>query len=304
MDRDTIRFVFNALPKGRTLYYDFPDRYAVLLLKRLVGVTGMTVGQLKKTQFAPLLNKPVVKTILKELGGGNVTRDDLESAWPQDPYAYRLSLGTWPELDIKPQMNWHQVSRDGWNLVLQLNFSMTHNRKLQRMVTDWNDPLAYSMHPIAGGKEVTLAWSRIDFDMDAGEALIEEIQSDWVRDARRRAESMYHDTSGQWKEYVHNVMLPLTKRWSETMLTAAVWFLLEEMGICRIFYHTHDTGTKFKHIGGRPPPKSIYTELPRKFCFQQTHNGPQFLRDASNKKKHQRLFTDPETLWQVLDFTV
>ena len=42
-------------------------------------------------------------------------------------------------------------------------------------------------HPVASGGELTLAWSRIDLDLDRGEALVEEIQSDWVRDAQSQS---------------------------------------------------------------------------------------------------------------------
>lgn len=38
----------------------------------------------------------------------------------------------------------------------------------------------------------TLAWSRIDFDFDTGEALIEEIQSDWVRRVKHCVQSLKH----------------------------------------------------------------------------------------------------------------
>jgi hypothetical protein len=36
MDRKTISFIREALPKGRTVYYDCPDRYAFLLLALLM----------------------------------------------------------------------------------------------------------------------------------------------------------------------------------------------------------------------------------------------------------------------------
>jgi len=49
-------------------------------------------------------------------------------------------------------------------------------------------------HPVLGSKErryfrETLAWARLDVDLESGQALVEEIQSDWVRrvkDAERR----------------------------------------------------------------------------------------------------------------------
>jgi hypothetical protein len=42
----------------------------------------------------------------------------------------------------------------------------------------------WSAHPIRRSPS-TLAWSRVDIDFENGEALIEEIQTDWVRLAER-----------------------------------------------------------------------------------------------------------------------
>lgn len=222
-------------------------------------------------------------------------------AWPQIQDGYRLTLGTWPALDEKPQLNWHQITRSGWNLVLQLNFSFSHNRELQKSVGNWQRPLEWSPHPINKDSEITLAWARIDLDLETGEALIEEIQSDWVRDVKDYAEKRWYDNHNDWKRYYEEVMHPKTKRWPETMLTATLWFLLTELGVRQIFYHTADTGVKMKHIEWTPPPRSLYTALPKKFCFQKTHNGPQFIRDWKNRQLRKQ-FTDPDTTWFNLEF--
>jgi len=41
--------------------------------------------------------------------------------------------------------------------------------------------------------------------------------------------------------------------------------------------------------------------LPKKFCFQKTHNGPQFIRDWKNRQLRKQ-FTDPDTTWFNLEF--
>ena len=123
---------------------------------------------------------------------------------------------------------------------------------------------------------------------------IEEIQSDWVRDARYM--STYWNTEHQeaWNDYFESVLKPETKKWSETMLTAALWFILNELGLKRVFYHTYETGSKMKNIDSKHPPKSLYTSLPDKFCFERTYNGPRFIRDSGDKKLWKK-FTDPDT---------
>lgn len=301
MDLNTLKFVKNVLPKGRTLYYDFPDRYALILLKHIVGEEGCRVADIKKSSIAPLLNKECVKQILASSGDGLIFRDDIKKAWPADLFAFRLTLGSWPDLDEKPDPSWHQITRKGWNLVLQLNFAISHNRHLKKHVPDWNEFLEYSPHPIAKGKEITLAWARIDLDIDTGEALIEEIQSDWIRDAKYLANQRKGEHTEAWKKYYDDILLPHYKKWSETMLSATLWFLLEELGIYTIFYHTFDSGARLKNIEENPPPKSLYTSLPKKYCFRLTHNGPLFIRDSADRKMREN-FTSPETQWYILDF--
>ncbi|HBH27931.1 MAG: hypothetical protein N839_0004240 [Desulfofustis sp. PB-SRB1] len=70
MDRKTISFIREALPKGRTIYYDCPDRYAFLLLALALDEKGCHVGTVRRSNFAPLLNKPRVKTFLAATGDG------------------------------------------------------------------------------------------------------------------------------------------------------------------------------------------------------------------------------------------
>jgi len=141
MDRKTIDFISSILPKGRTVYYGFPDQYALLLLEHFVGEDGHVISELKKTHFSPLLKKPAVKRVLENLGGGRLTKWDLLTGWSHKLEAYRLTLGTWPDLDEKSNYNWDQLTRRGWNLVLQLNFSVTHNRELKETVPDWSDSI-------------------------------------------------------------------------------------------------------------------------------------------------------------------
>jgi hypothetical protein len=298
MDKESIQFVLDALPKGRTVFHSFPDHYAVQCLSRLVGDAGMTVAELKRSCFAPMLNRPAIKAVCSQAGDGRLTADSFAEAWPARPDAYRLTLSTWPGLDEKPDPNWHQITRPGWTLVLQLNFTVSHNRRLKCLVKDWEYPIRYNCHPIAGDGEITLAWARVDLSLDTSEALIEEVQSDWVRDALWLA-GLGDEEAGEWETYVEKELQPRLKTWGETMLTATIWFLAEEIGIKTIFYHTFETGARLKHLEESLPPRSIYTQLPKKFCFRKTHNGPLFLRDCAGKK-FARSLTDPTTTWFVM----
>ena len=156
-------------------------------------------------------------------------------------------------------------------------------------------------HPVSQNGELTLAWARIDLDLKTNEALIEEIQSDWVRNAMAKATEEDGD-SIKWSRYVDTILRPHSKVWDQAMLASIIWFLVEEIGVTQLFYHTFETGSKFKHITWDQPPKSLYTKLPSIYCFEITHNGPRFIRDT--KDKHIRKnFVKPDTKWYFLDFS-
>ena len=59
------------------------------------------------------------------------------------------------------------------------------------------------------------------------------------------------------------------------MLTATLDFVHRELGINKVFYHSFDTGVRLKGIeSGWGPPRSIYTDLPRRFCFELGEERP------------------------------
>ena len=70
------------------------------------------------------------------------------------------------------------------NLVLQLNFNSSQIRALRRLTGGEQRTFNPLDHPVCRPGHPryreTLAWARIDFDFETNEALIEEIQSDWV----------------------------------------------------------------------------------------------------------------------------
>lgn len=299
MDQPHVDLIRDVLPRGRTLYYYYRDHYAVYLLRKWMGDRPMSVHDLKRSPMAPFLKKPCLRPLLASAGTGTLSPEDLDQLWPADTRAYRLSLGVWPNLNETCDLSWHQVTRKGHNLVLQLNMNAGHKRELCKRLPNWKQVAHSWIHPVANGEELTLAWSRIDLDVDRGEALIEEIQSDWVRDVRYIAKS--GDSQGQqhWKSYQDSAFQVESKIWSEFMLSATLWFLIEEIGIRTIFYHRHETGALMKRIPRHPPPRSLYTRLPEQFGFRLTHNGPGFIRDSMDRKEL-RLFCDPDTRWYVM----
>jgi hypothetical protein len=135
-----------------------------------------------------------------------------------------------------------------------------------------------------------------------GEVLIEEIQSDWVRDVawlRKKLDRCgssehvmhycnFNTTAAQARRYL-NFVEPLLKEWSQAMLAATLYFITNELGLKQIWYHTWEVGNRLKRIDGcYRPPRSLYTTLPKQFCFEHTDQLPGMLSDKRTIKRLRR----------------
>lgn len=284
-----------CLQGERTVYSYYRDRYGIGLLRhhcRQQPGRRAPVAALRRSAYAGLLEKPRLKPLLAHCGGS------LDEAWlnaadydaAQTPFILNLAL--WGN-ERRGDWRWQQTSRPGVNLVLQLNFSGEHER-LYRPLGEVNDVFNSYGHPVARQRH-TLAWARLDIDWASGSALIEEIQNDWLRkaarledwlEAQRRAGCSDHHTVcyrrqplplGPALAYCRHLRERYQPIWAEAMLWAAIAFLREEIGIDRIYYHSEASGRLLKRIDRTAPPRSLYTELPRRFCFQPTGDWPDFL---------------------------
>ena len=298
MDQTQIDEIVACLPRGRTLFPYFKDRYALMLLTYFVGV-GKPMRVVKQSRFGRLLDKPMLRALVRSLPEGRLTRQALGSVWAdlETHCFYRLTLGSWGPA-AQWNQSWYQTSRPGKNLVLQLNFSGKHNQPYYRLIQPKDGhPFEFGCHPTSR-KERTLAWARLDIDLDGGEALIEEIQNDWIREAfswknwvdaqNSRKPGARHPDTGPLHRYINTVLKPHVGLWDEAMLSATLWFLREELGIRRIFYHTFDGGNRLKALNDGQPPRSIYTRLPRRFCFRKTSDLPSFLMAHRRVRKEVR----------------
>jgi hypothetical protein len=291
-----VREIYECLPRGKTPFHYFKDRYALWLLALYLD-EGKRIHDVKQSKYSRVLQKPILRDVLRRCSSGIMRADDVLSVSALRPETFHLGLGMWGgrcnERDI-----WFQTSRPGKNLVLQLNFTSKHDAEHNRIIAEnslWH-PLECRVHPIAKKGSRTLAWARCDVDLANGEALIEEIQNDWLRYAqseKRRLDRAIHEKRTRYIQffyrssvraidldrYFNDVLRPYRVIWSEAMLTAALWFLRVELGIPRIYYNTWDTGCRFKGIDRDDgPPRSLYSDLPRHFCFEETDEPPEFIR--------------------------
>ncbi|MFH0785290.1 MAG: hypothetical protein V2B20_25515 [Pseudomonadota bacterium] len=322
MEQNQIEEILQYLPKSRTKFYYFKDRYALMLLSYAIGQReGMKVAEIKKSTFGRLMEKPLVKEIAHHLGKSNLTRDLLDALWPKDFFCYLLTVDKWGGRKGRSRL-YDQTSRPGCNLVLQLNFSAEHNTSYQRLIKPQNaHPFKNYGHPIAkDGKNHTLAWARIDIDLETGEALIEEIQTDWIRLAARTRKDVeqYGNVdepqrryiprylkrlccnAKELSRYVEDELKPHAAIWEEAMLMSTIWFLKEEIGISTIFYHTFDFGCQLKRIEGARPPQSLYTTLPKKFCFEKTGCVPSFLQKKSNRRTKELINREERQFYSLI----
>ncbi|RYD35362.1 MAG: hypothetical protein EOP87_07515 [Verrucomicrobiaceae bacterium] len=257
-----------------------------------MGLRQASLQQIKQSPMAKLLEKPRLRAWLGSLGKKSPGEDDLALLWPDETETYRLTVGLFS--------GWTQTSRktNSWNIVLQLNLNEEDARMMERKFPERSDdPFERSYHPIHEGKHRTLAWARIDLDWETGEALIEEIQNDRIREVAwhvsrikqsdlekiriygQEVESKF--VLGYWEE-----RLRLSRQWwDEAMLCAAVKFIVGELGLRTIYYHSPVSGARLKGGGAEDAPVSLYKDLPRRFCFEKTTDIPSFLRPPRRKHR-------------------
>ncbi|MGD2117224.1 MAG: hypothetical protein PVG66_02595 [Chromatiales bacterium] len=293
--------LLDCLPKERSLYGYCRDRYAAQLLQ-LATQRYSSIRDIKTSGFGKLLDRPGIKQLIHNCGNGRIDPDLFSQYWLEPGVTYLVTAGLWGSKSGR----YTQTSRPGYNLVLHLNFNHQHDHILSTSIKPKRDGVFnYGGHPqLRRGERhyyrETLAWARLDVDLDNDEVLVEEIQSDWVRDVARLQRRLtyykdndanilscrYDTTVKQAKAYLQFVE-PLLKDWSQAMLSAVIDFVRHELGIDRLWYHSWETGNCLKRINREyGPPRSLYTRLPRQFCFDETDSMPGFL---NNKRTHKRL---------------
>lgn len=287
MNQHEAEELLSLLPAGRTLFTYGKDWYAISLLE--LGLRHGAPDKLRDSPLGRLLEKPRVKAWIGKLGKKHFTGEDLALLWPEETETYRLTADLFD--------GWTQTTRkgrDGWNLVLQMNLNGNDARWMERKFPERDDdPFEWYCHPIHRGRHRTLAWARIDLDWDSGEALIEEIQNDRLREVADRVKSIRAGrlktirlAGGEieadfilryWEE-----RLRLSRQWwDEAMLCAAIRFIVDELGLRRIYYHSPVSGARLKRM--RDAPVSLYTDLPKRFCFEKTSTLPAFIRKPRRK---------------------
>ena len=292
MDTQLLDEIIACMPRGKTHYHYFQGAYASRLLSMILP-QEINLQTIKKTRFNKLLEHKTVKPILQSCGNGRLDKQAIDGIWVNPSKPFLLSIDRWGS---KKDWAWNQTSRPGENLVLQLNLPHEHLRHFHKWINpDQESTLngRYSGHPVQSPCDnklfrETLAWARIDLDFQTNEALIEEIQSDGVRYVKRWAKDYQKCACKRCQERLKYVdwFSDYAKIWSEAILMASIWFIKHELGINRIFMHTARSGWQIKKMDKYwTAPRSLYSDLPKKFAFKQTWAAPDFLIDTKNYKQ-------------------
>jgi len=312
MDIRDANEIIACLAKERTVYRYCNDEYAAQLLAPKLGSTGVPVREIRASRWGRLLDRKPVATVLKHCGAAVLCDDDLLGMPRENERAYVLTLALWGWKG--GDRSYYQTSRSGVNLVLQVNFDRAHDKTYERMLQPVEEShLNYSLHPVCKRGRTTMAWVRLDIDFASGQALIEEVQNDWLRRARRShataIRAMNNDgpdqligrmgTAAKVKEYCEYVLKRHGHDWAEVALSAAIGFLIEEIGIAHIWYHDSDTGARLKRIRWSKPPRSIYTSLPRSFCFEKTRQAPDFVVATAPRDIRRRVTRGQAAFWYM-----
>jgi len=311
MNKQLLDEVLFCLSDNRQTYHYFKDKYCMFLLNHFIK-QDTPVRDLKNSHLAKFCQKPLVKAWLAKQGNQHIHPDAIADLWSTDLSHYTVTLGQWGGGDSC----WQQTARPGYNLVVQLNFSRSHDRLYQSLVEPSDDykPFVCQSHPINDYRN-TLAWARLDFSEDFSEVLIEEVQNDWLRYAWNAYQWLKTDPTDEklsqygfrpnWdrlEQYFLEVIKPAMQLWDEAILCATLEYLVEHIGAERIYMYDHLTGAALKSLRWAHPPRSLYTQLPKRFGFEVTELAPHFIEeDRTVKRKMKKIKKSLQPKWHFLN---
>jgi hypothetical protein len=286
-------------------YRYYKDRYSLELLQGALPEddSAVPVAALKRSRWSYLLDKPKIANLVRRLRGAPLTRNLLHAHdCASEEVNYRVAVSSWGGWDERES----QTSRKGANLVVHLNFDRAHDLAFEKLVKPerGNNPFRWSSYHPHSRSRNTMAWARVDFDLARGEALIEEIQSDWLREAARAANradwALTPDPRGKRRRfavdgvrgsaqqvlrYHANHILPHLSVWSEAVLAVALRVVVRGLGIRQVYFHSLESGKGLRDARWWDPPASLYTDLPRRFGFKETREPPAFLAGEDHIRK-------------------
>ena len=313
-------------------YPYFAGREAAWLLHRRLE-RPTRIAEVRRGPLAPLLGRPGVRDCVRACGDGRLTQGRLlpladplalveGRAQPDYDSAAEAAFQALCGADVEPfivtfddwdangrsDWRWNQTSRRGGNLVVQVNFPEAYRDAFNRLFgQERREWLEYWSHPVRRDGPITMGWARLDMDPGGDEVLVEEVQTDWLRTIRYHRRGLVEQVrraSGkaaerQAKEFLAATAERYAPIWAEAILLAAITVAREYLRARTVWLHQPEAGAKLKRIHDRHPPRSLYTDLPRRFCFEATNWAPQILYRARSQAVHRLRRAPRPVFWRM-----
>ena len=276
-------------------FHYYADRESPWLLAQWMPETA-PVRALRAASYGHLLDRPAMRPVLGRCDGRLEQLDVLALAHADRAFSMpHLSVAARAGLEQVFQARWFdfeltfdeweavQTTRGKWNLVVQLGFSSDHADLLGRhFKKDMRGNFEFYDHPVRREGRPTLAWARLDLDPASGCCLIEEVQSDWLRNVADEREWL-GQSAPQSRDarataaYERELRARYGKIWPKAMLLGVLMLLRDTLGYRDVWMHQHEAGAVLKDIRYALPPRSLYSQLPKSFCFVPTRGLPDML---------------------------
>ena len=314
---------------GELVYPYFRGREAAWLLHQRLARPAR-IADLRRGPLAPLVDRPGVRETVRACGDGRLDAARLlpladplgtfapgaalradraaeaafEALCAAEVMDFTVTFCGWLEADQVDFWGWNQTSRKGGNLVVQVNFPDRYGAEFDRIFQRGvRESLEFWGHPVRRDGPITMSWARLDLEPDSEEVLIEEIQTDWLRvlpGSRRRLLSALPKAARPEAEgFIAMTRTRYGRVWAEATLLAAMAVARRFLGARRVWLHQPHTGAKLKNIRDRLPPRSLYTDLPRRFCFGATDRAPEILYRARSQAVHRLRRAPRPVFWQM-----
>ncbi len=319
MTPEDIQMIRHVLPEMSTFPYYADRESAWALASQMAG--DEKLSSLRGSARGPLVARPVIRPLAAASGDGVLRHLDvlalahadrangwrlskaarlaLSAVYGQIWHDFQLSYTSWGQ---GKDWQWNQLSRKGGNLVLQLGFPSDHARLMGQFAGPFaRKDLEFHGHPVRRDGVPTLAWVRIDLDLATGVALIEEVQSDWLRFLKEEVADLPPRTRDLRlaQSYEANLKAAYGKIWPRAALLAALTVLRDEFACREVWMHQPETGAALKHIRWSLPPRSLYAALPKSFGFHPTRDAPWFLERPCRKLLRGLRKADRPLFWRL-----
>lgn len=235
------------------------------------------------------------------------------------------------EIDYKPTQFQTVLSVQASKTMLD---TINKSRSLRKLVTSSTEKSKEGGHPSSKNQ---IVWVRIEPNRQENYLLVDEIQSDLMKDALSEQEELTGRISQARKSLSEDAparkttdsddetgylmlvqdakrileriepelkdvekLIGMIKKFDRIAMQVVTKFA-KDNGYKKIYYHTFESGNKLKKIPGkRMPPKSLYTDSPKENYFKPSKDKPFGLDGDFFERQARRLLAQVHTLLETV----